>query len=633
MIHSSVSIDGSFNYPFIADEVYEKLVLANKCLMALFPNMELVILDAYRTPAMQKYLLDFYFKKSVYSRPDISLNCFRKLTGEFLSDNPSENYNPYSAGGAVDVSILYNSTFIIMPTRYGEFKFHSNIQQEKESKENEDILLKIMTSVGFVNDNINWWHYQYGTLFWANIKKTDPILIENFSPPIIQDDATHSLVVPKIQPFWQGGVAQIFTNPLLRQRSLAGIEHGYYYVRSSHPSLEGLKNFIRRDFICTDVHLVESGLSACIIAVRALLQKNGTLLYDKHIYYETERAILKLSKMYSWTLLREDILNLDVEKLKNNNIKIDLVFIDNPRNWFLDTFDIGALSKICYNLKSYLIVDTSVQPLQDILSIGVDIIVMSLSKYPSNGMTVGGAILSKDIDISNKVGVICSDEGHVLSPCAAITIWEQIISIRDRLTNVSKKAKIISDFLLTKEFIKKVRFPNSLFLNGYAGGQVSFHLNKRMQGYIIEKIIGQNSLSNSSCLHLACTFGASFTTIEHFSSNKRKRIGIPVKDTNENFLPDDIVRIGVGNEPVIKILEQLNFVLNTSFQVCKLLSASYIYNFNSYGNFQKYSQAAVVIQGFFRKNKKYLKTPTTLSSKNDLPNEDKCASNFIKCKL
>lgn len=78
----------------------------------------------------------------------------------------------------------------------------------------------------------------------------------------------------------------------------------------------------------------------------------------------------------------------------------------------------------------------------------------------------------------------------------------------------------------------------------------------------MEKVIGYNSLSLKSTLSLACTFGASFTTFEHFASNERHRTGIRREDTAEILIPDDMVRIGVGYEKVENIIHDLNFILN-----------------------------------------------------------------------
>lgn len=110
--------------------------------------------------------------------------------------------------------------------------------------------------------------------------------------------------------------------------------------------------------------------------------------------------------------------------------------------------------------------------------------------------------------------------------------------------------------------VSKVRTPNPRLLDGLIGGQLSFHLMNPEQGPLIEKVIGYNSLSLKNPLSLACTFGAAFTSFEHFASNFRHRSGIPREKTAEVLIPDDMVRIGIGNERVEEIIDNLDFVLN-----------------------------------------------------------------------
>jgi len=41
----------------------------------------------------------------------------------------------------------------------------------KIQKENRQLLIDIMTNVGFVNYPYEWWHWSYGDKYWAYIKK------------------------------------------------------------------------------------------------------------------------------------------------------------------------------------------------------------------------------------------------------------------------------------------------------------------------------------------------------------------------------------------------------------------------------------------------------------------------------
>lgn len=68
---------------------------------------------------------------------------------------------------------------------------------------------------------------------------------------------------------------------------------------------------------------------------------------------------------------------------------------------------------------------------------------------------------------------------------------------------------------------------------------------------------------------MACTFGSSITTFEHFASNVWHRVGVKRELTNEASLPDDIVRLGIECESTVDIASELSFVLNSALKYTK----------------------------------------------------------------
>ncbi|MEQ8226082.1 MAG: PLP-dependent transferase, partial [Candidatus Eremiobacterota bacterium] len=226
-------------------------------------------------------------------------------------------------------------------------------------------------------------------------------------------------------------------------------------------------------------------------------------------------------------------------------------------------------SSIAKKAKARLIVDISVQPLQDLLQEGADLIVLSLSKYPSTGLTLGGAILCNNPVYIKKCHTNSTSEGHILSPESASTIWSQIISLRDRMFALSIKTEKIASFLKAHPTVTKVRIPDKYLCGGLTGGQITFHLHNPLQCAMMEKIIGHNSLLPETSLSLACTFGAPFTTFEHFASNIRHRELIPREETGEIDIPDDIIRLGIGYESHQNIIKDLEFLLNTTDRICQ----------------------------------------------------------------
>lgn len=574
LIYDLQGLDGAMKHAFSAVQVAERLYVAADYLRQQSSDeqqIELMIWDAFRTRQTQQAIYDRYvgeLMKSVgcsYEEGYIMASAFVSL--------PTSVY-PHGTGGAVDVTLLINGQEVFMGTGFDDFIAESasdwyrenppQTTSDQSAAQNRELLRHVMEASGFVGLPNEWWHFEWGTARWAEITQQPIILDSILSPPKIQGPASVHPYPPRRQPIWQMGTAQVFTSPDVRSAALFHTEPGHYYARTSHPTVEALEDYIKEMLLpCRHVALTSSGLSACITAFKSFVPRGGCIVYDAFIYYEVEREILALAADFEWQVIKEDF--TDIKKLSRtveNSDKVHVFFCDHPRNWWLDALEIQAISHIAKQYDSLLVVDTSVQPLQELISQGVDAVVFSLSKYPSLSLTLGGAILCDTSHLYNALNVTLTREGNIISPDAAATIWTQIVSLRDRMSAISHKATQVAAFLNSHPCVYHVRFPDAKRCGGFTGGQVTFHVQNYVAGMVAERVVGYNSLAKRSSLHLACTFGASMTTFEHFASNVRLRTGVPRELTNEICLPDDIIRIGIGCESVTEIISDLSFVLN-----------------------------------------------------------------------
>jgi len=93
---------------------------------------------------------------------------FRRLAAKYTSPPGGSSHQ---TGGAIDVTLIDNNgSRIDMGTTLTDFgeKVHTDSDLIiKKQKENRRILYNAMTSVGFVNYPLEWWHYSYGDRMWA----------------------------------------------------------------------------------------------------------------------------------------------------------------------------------------------------------------------------------------------------------------------------------------------------------------------------------------------------------------------------------------------------------------------------------------------------------------------------------
>ncbi len=538
---SEHGLDDVLDHPFLEQGAAAKIEQAARA--AKERGFDLVILDALRTESSRDPAI-----LSVWTN-------WAASEAEILS---------HRTGGAVNVALMKGGDFLPMGYAYGNEKLDGYAPEVAAA--NRELLQQIMEEAGFARTQSNWWHYEYGTPAWAEKTNKQAYLIEARLPP--SDDELEALVSgnkPSFTMVRNALVAPAFATSRKRRAVVGHKEKGHFYERHSSSQTAHLAQFYRDLFAVKNVGLVESGLAASTSVIKALVPKRGTIICDKRIYYEVHRSLLQMAQDFDWKIVTCDMTNVaELQSALAQNRGASVVYADNPSNWFLEVLDIKKLSNLAHVGGAKLVLDTTLQPLQNARALGADVEVVSLSKYPSNGFAMGGAYFSDNADIMNAIGLRVAYDGHMLGHPAAEIIYDQSLSLKDRLRTVSEKAEKIVVFLREHPDIAQVNFPDPLRLQGISGGQITFLLKDQNQGLRLEAIISNNTLSGFP-LHLAGTFGAAVTTIEHFASNPRHREGIPRCATNEVAIPANMVRLGIGSAGnAEEIIKALRFALDLS---------------------------------------------------------------------
>lgn len=144
------------------------------------PNgYKFLILDAYRPIKVQQSLWDDYRAKIVKENPEKNDEEIDFLTSHFITKPSYDEMMPslHNTGGAVDLTIVDKNGHVInMGTKFDEFSDPANTHyfevhnENTEVRDNRRMLYNIMLDTGFTNLPTEWWHYGYGTKFWAYFK-------------------------------------------------------------------------------------------------------------------------------------------------------------------------------------------------------------------------------------------------------------------------------------------------------------------------------------------------------------------------------------------------------------------------------------------------------------------------------
>lgn len=189
MQYAKAKLCGAVNAAYVRKSVADMLLKAQ----SLLPEgYALEILDAWRPYEVQLSLFNAYKDDLVKGNPDLlklSEKELIKRVCEFVSypDKSKKVSFVHSSGGAVDLTILdeYGER-LDMGTEFDDFTdkaytswFEENGGDEKIIK-NRRLLHNVMTSVGFTNYPAEWWHYDYGDVFWAFYSGKDVIFASEY---------------------------------------------------------------------------------------------------------------------------------------------------------------------------------------------------------------------------------------------------------------------------------------------------------------------------------------------------------------------------------------------------------------------------------------------------------------------
>ena len=174
-------VPGAYKDCYAREEVARRLLMAQKNLP---DGYRLKIYDAYRPMCIQQRLWNHYRCIVFNNNPKLSDEEIDYKTSFFVSKPSYDVEKPslHNTGGAVDLTIIGpDNKEIDMGTKFDDFTElawtnHYEVYKDDETiRSNRRTLYWAMINAGFTNLPSEWWHYDYGTKFWAYFNNTDAL--------------------------------------------------------------------------------------------------------------------------------------------------------------------------------------------------------------------------------------------------------------------------------------------------------------------------------------------------------------------------------------------------------------------------------------------------------------------------
>lgn len=179
----------------LREGVAKKLQNINKKLSKI--DLELFMLDGYRTIECQQGIYDWMKEQTIKMMPDASEEEVLKSLKNFISDpsnfdkDDPKTWTSHVTGAAIDLTLRHKSTkemlymggvfddpSIISFSSYYEAptddsKKHPEHQSasHSEARKNRRLLFWLMHEEGFSNLPTEWWHFDYGNQLWSKNRK------------------------------------------------------------------------------------------------------------------------------------------------------------------------------------------------------------------------------------------------------------------------------------------------------------------------------------------------------------------------------------------------------------------------------------------------------------------------------
>jgi cystathionine beta-lyase/cystathionine gamma-synthase/D-alanyl-D-alanine dipeptidase len=570
LVYSVQNVIGAMSRPFLCKPVAEALLNADRFVREQSGgSVGILVWDAYRVRICQQAIWNNEAARLRRENPSWLEEKVQKEVAEFVS--PPEKIFRHGTGGAVDVTLIENGNEVLMGTKYDEFVPRAALDyfrrnppvtlEDKVADSHREFLREAMEISGFVGLEREWWHYELGTEMWGKARNEQSFLNSVLPPPSSSEAPAMVRQVFRAMPSLESGVAQAFDSATTRDEALAGIKPAHYYARTSTASRDALETTITNTFSSAGCLVTTNGLAACLVAMRALVPFGGHIILADTIYYEVALRMFREVAYRHWTLHPVDIespiaVSTMVSRFKGNFV----LWCDQPSNWWLGTADIGDLAHLVHHAGGLLVVDSSVQPLAPVLKQGADVAVFSLSKYPSCGLTMGGALVSNSTSLNEALRNQRANDAVQLSSESAYRISESWSGLPDRIVAVSQKARAIIKYAERIPSVKRILKPSEKLLGTRnIGGQITFELMNAEDGATAEKIIEHNFHRQAFPLTLMTTFGAIRTTFENF--HPRGPANDDVVGRYVRPLPATLCRLGIGHESLADLQAALSLAL------------------------------------------------------------------------
>jgi len=384
-------------------------------------------------------------------------------------------------------------------------------------------------------------------------------------PMALETDLVHAAVEPEQK---SGAIlTPLFLSTTFVQDSVdLYLAKGYSYSRTNNPTVTALEKKLATLENGAGACAFGTGMAATTSAISATMKTGDHCVITDCSYGGTNRSCREfftpLGMEFTFTDFRDPE---NIRKAMKPNTK--LIFSETPANPLLSLCDIEEISKIAKSAGAKHVVDATFatpvicRPLDH----GADMVIQSLTKYyEGHNMMTGGAVISKDQELADKVKWVQNVHGNIINPFAAFMVLQTTKTMALRVKQQSANALAIAQYLEKHPKVTKVMYPG-LASHPQKALADKYHRNNLHGGMLWFDIVGgseagtrlMNSIQRpwSLCENLGATESiiTACAVMTHANMLKEDRLKVGITD--------GFIRVSCGIEDTEDLIRALDGAL------------------------------------------------------------------------
>merc|ERR550534_737026 len=385
-------------------------------------------------------------------------------------------------------------------------------------------------------------------------------------PVNLETDLVHAGVSPEVG---SGAIlTPLFLSTTFVQDSVEDyLKKGYSYSRTNNPTTKALEVKLAKIERGAGASAFGTGMAATTSAICATMKAGDHCVITDCSYGGTNRSCREFFTPMGMEFTFVDFRDVEnIKKAMKPNTK--LVFSETPANPVLSLCDLDEISKIAKAGGAKHVVDATFatpvicRPLDH----GADMVIQSLTKYyEGHDMMTGGAVISKDKELADKVKWVQNVHGNIINPFAAFIILQTTKTMALRVRQQSANAMAIAQFLEKHPKVTKVVYPG---LESHPQKAIAdkYHRDNLHGGMLWFDIVGgsaagtrlMNSIQRpwSLCENLGATESiiTACAVMTHANMLKEDRLKVGITD--------GFIRVSCGIEDSSDLIKSLSIALD-----------------------------------------------------------------------